>query len=179
MSAPTLTSPQTADADQLAAPFINWVIGTKSLDWAYGNTARRLASRLGAYRHAVNHKSATDIAVVFDTIIAKRYSASARACGRVAAWVPEAADVQLPLLLVVARGEALDRPLSDLAFADPVRRTVTALLADAQIEAVVFDAHTSIIEGSIGALPRRLMVLDTDLSRARHVLETAGEHFDQ
>ena len=63
---------------------------------------------------------------------------------------------------------------------DPVRLSwVTALLADAQIEAVVFDTHTSILEGSIGALPRRLMVLNADLSRARHVLETAGEPFDQ
>ncbi len=63
---------------------------------------------------------------------------------------------------------------------DPVRLSwVTALLADAHIDAVVFDAHTSIIEGSIGALPRRLMVLDEDLMRARHVLETAGEPFDQ
>ncbi len=63
---------------------------------------------------------------------------------------------------------------------DPVRLSwVTALLADAHIDTVVFDAHTSIIEGSIGALPRRLMVLDEDLSRARHVLETAGEPFDQ
>ena len=62
---------------------------------------------------------------------------------------------------------------------DPVRLSwVTALLADAHIEVVVFDTHTSIIEGSIGALPRRLMVLDGDLSRARHVLETAGESFD-
>lgn len=59
---------------------------------------------------------------------------------------------------------------------DPVRLSwVTALLADAQIETVVFDTHTSILEGSIGALPRRLMVLDDDLSRARHVLKTAGE----
>ena len=63
---------------------------------------------------------------------------------------------------------------------DPVRLSwVTALLADADIEVVVFDTHTSIIEGSIGALPRRLMVLDGDLSRARHVLETAGESLDQ
>lgn len=63
---------------------------------------------------------------------------------------------------------------------DPVRLSwVTALLADADIEAVVFDTHTSIIEGSIGALPRRLMVLDGDLSRARHVLETAGESLTQ
>ena len=63
---------------------------------------------------------------------------------------------------------------------DPVRLSwVTALLADAHIETVVFDTHTSIIEGSIGALLRRLMVLAGDLSRARHVLETAGEALDQ
>ena len=68
-----------ADADQLAAPSINWVIGpSKSAGWAYGNNARRLASRLGAYRHAVNHKTATDIAVFFDARVAKRYLASAR-----------------------------------------------------------------------------------------------------
>lgn len=63
---------------------------------------------------------------------------------------------------------------------DPVRLSwVAALLADADIDTVVFDTHTSILEGSIGALPRRLMVHDSDLSRARHVLETAGESFDQ
>ena len=62
---------------------------------------------------------------------------------------------------------------------DPVKLSwVTALLADAQIDAVVFDVHTSILEGSIGALPRRLMVHDDDLSRALHVLETAGEALD-
>lgn len=62
---------------------------------------------------------------------------------------------------------------------DPVKLSwVTALLADADIEAVVFDTHTSIIEGSIGAIPRRLMVLDDELSRARHVLKTAGESIE-
>jgi len=62
---------------------------------------------------------------------------------------------------------------------DPVRLSwVSALLADANIKTVVFDVHTSILEGSIGALPRRLMVLDDDLSCARHVLKTAGESVD-
>ena len=42
---------------------------------------------------------------------------------------------------------------------DPVRLSwAQALLAAAGIEAVVLDTHTSIIEGSIGAIPRRLMV---------------------
>ncbi len=50
-----------------------------------------------------------------------------------------------------------------------------ALLADAGIEAIVLDMHTSIIEGSIGAIPRRLAVVEEDFARARRVLEAAGE----
>jgi hypothetical protein len=42
---------------------------------------------------------------------------------------------------------------------DPVRLSfLTALLADADIAAFVLDAHTSAVEGSIGAIPRRLVV---------------------
>ena len=51
---------------------------------------------------------------------------------------------------------------------------VQSLLGDASIEAVVFDANISIVEGSIGVFPRRVMVHDADLSRARHVLWEAG-----
>lgn len=59
---------------------------------------------------------------------------------------------------------------------DPVRLSwLTALLADAGIEAVVLDQHTSILEGSIGAIPRRLMVHDEDYAQARRVLHEAGE----
>ncbi len=50
-----------------------------------------------------------------------------------------------------------------------------ALLADAGIEAIVLDVHTSVIEGSIGAIPRRLAVTEEDFPRARRVLEAAGE----
>ncbi|MFY7958655.1 MAG: DUF2007 domain-containing protein, partial [Elsteraceae bacterium] len=40
---------------------------------------------------------------------------------------------------------------------DPVRLSwLRALLADAGIESVVFDQHVSVVEGSIGAIPRRL-----------------------
>jgi len=42
----------------------------------------------------------------------------------------------------------------------------THVLAEAGIEAVVFDAHMSAVEGSIGAFPRRLMVQDDDLRKA-------------
>ena len=52
---------------------------------------------------------------------------------------------------------------------------IQALLADAGIEAVVLDAHTSILEGSIGAIPRRICVADEDVGRARAVLADAGE----
>ena len=52
---------------------------------------------------------------------------------------------------------------------------VQALLADAGVESVVLDVHTSVIEGSIGAIPRRLVVSDEDFARARRVMEDAGE----
>jgi hypothetical protein len=59
---------------------------------------------------------------------------------------------------------------------DPVRLSfLTALLADAGITSVMLDAHTSAIEGSIGAIPRRLMVATEDELRARQVLREAGE----
>jgi hypothetical protein len=59
---------------------------------------------------------------------------------------------------------------------DPVRLSfLTALLADAGIAAVLLDAHTSAVEGSIGAIPRRLMVATEDEWRARQVLREAGE----
>ncbi len=51
----------------------------------------------------------------------------------------------------------------------------TALLADSGIEALVLDTHASILEGSAGAIPRRLMVDNDDHARARRVLEQAGE----
>lgn len=51
---------------------------------------------------------------------------------------------------------------------------VQSLLADAGIEAVVFDSNISILEGSIGVFPRRVMVLDEDVGRARHALWEAG-----
>jgi Putative prokaryotic signal transducing protein len=59
---------------------------------------------------------------------------------------------------------------------DPVRLSfLTALLADAGIGSVLLDQHMSAVEGSIGAIPRRLMVATEDYSRARRVLADAGE----
>ena len=49
-----------------------------------------------------------------------------------------------------------------------------AILKDAGIETLLFDAHMSVMDGSIGALPRRLMVVyDEQLERARRILADA------
>ena len=59
---------------------------------------------------------------------------------------------------------------------NPVRLNfLTALLRDAGIPTVLLDGHTSAVEGSIGAIPRRLMVAEDDEVRARRVLREAGE----
>lgn len=59
---------------------------------------------------------------------------------------------------------------------DPVRLSfLGALLRDAGINSILLDAHTSAVEGSIGAIPRRLMVLPEDEALARRVLHDAGE----
>jgi len=48
-----------------------------------------------------------------------------------------------------------------------------AVLQDAGIHSLVFDSHMSVMEGSLGVLPRRLMVADGDLIRARTLLAEA------
>ena len=47
------------------------------------------------------------------------------------------------------------------------------LLSQEGIENVVFDTHASVMDGSMGMLPRRLMVLNADFSRAEHLLRAA------
>lgn len=46
-----------------------------------------------------------------------------------------------------------------------------ALLSGEDIEVFEMDVHMSILEGSIGILPRRLMVRQSDLFRARAVMK--------
>ena len=59
---------------------------------------------------------------------------------------------------------------------DPVRLSfLVALLTDAGIPSLVLDTHVSAVEGSIGAIPRRLAVPDNDAAAARRVLRDAGE----
>ena len=57
---------------------------------------------------------------------------------------------------------------------DPVFLSwIEATLAGAGIDAIIFDQYTSAVEGSIGALPRRVMVHEEDLERARRILDAA------
>ena len=59
---------------------------------------------------------------------------------------------------------------------DPVLLSwLQALLKDAGIGSNIFDTHTSILEGSAGAIPRRLVVADLDFGAAKKVLVEAGE----
>jgi hypothetical protein len=59
---------------------------------------------------------------------------------------------------------------------DPVRISfLMVLLQDAGIESVLLDQYASAVEGSIGAIPRRLMVAEDDAAQARRVLREAGE----
>lgn len=57
---------------------------------------------------------------------------------------------------------------------DPVLLSFAqALLADSGIDCVVADSFTSIVEGSLGVLPRRLMVLEEDGDSAHALLVEA------
>jgi hypothetical protein len=58
---------------------------------------------------------------------------------------------------------------------DPVALAFAqALLADSQIGCILLDQHTAALEGSIGAIPRRLCVADEDAAVARELLSAAG-----
>ena len=57
---------------------------------------------------------------------------------------------------------------------DPVVLNYAAnLLSQEGIEAVVFDTHASVMDGSMGFLPRRLMVSDGDFAQAEKLLRAA------
>jgi len=51
---------------------------------------------------------------------------------------------------------------------------VESLLKDAGINCLVADQNMSVLDGSIGILPRRVMVLDEDMPAARRILADAG-----
>ena len=52
---------------------------------------------------------------------------------------------------------------------------LTSLLRDAGVETLVLDHQVSTLEGSIGAIPRRLVVASEDQALATRVLREAGE----
>ena len=51
---------------------------------------------------------------------------------------------------------------------------VETLLKDAGIGCFIADQNMSVLDGSIGVLPRRVMVVDEDLVAARRILVDAG-----
>ena len=55
---------------------------------------------------------------------------------------------------------------------DPVLISyIVSVLEDEGVQAVILDEHTSVLEGSIGAIQRRIMVLEKDLRGAKQVVE--------
>ncbi len=58
---------------------------------------------------------------------------------------------------------------------DPILLSfATSPLKEAGLAYHVADTHISIVEGSIGAFPRRLLVLEADETQARRLLLDAG-----
>ena len=69
-----------------------------------------------------------------------------------------------------------EKPLKELLRTnDPVLITrIEAMLADWGIGIYVLDMHMSVLEGSLGILPRRVMVSPDDWNQARRALLDAG-----
>lgn len=62
---------------------------------------------------------------------------------------------------------------------DPVLISfVVSLLDDSGIGNVVLDTHMSVLDGSIGILPRRIMVETDSLMQARRLLDQEGIEYD-
>ncbi len=51
---------------------------------------------------------------------------------------------------------------------------VQALLKEAGIEHTLADQHMSVVEGSLGVLPRRILVLRAEHAEAKRLLAEAG-----
>lgn len=63
---------------------------------------------------------------------------------------------------------------------DPVRISwVEAVLRQAGIEVVVLDQHASVVQGSLFAIRRRVMVEDDDFQRAKYELGVAIAALDR
>lgn len=62
---------------------------------------------------------------------------------------------------------------------DPVLLSfVGTLLEEAEIAFIVLDTNMSVMEGSIGILPRRVLVEDDRIDQARDLLKEAGVGHD-
>jgi len=58
---------------------------------------------------------------------------------------------------------------------DPVLMSAVGALFDgARIQHVVLDQYMSVLEGSLGVLPRRMLVDEAQILRARQLLRDAG-----
>jgi hypothetical protein len=58
---------------------------------------------------------------------------------------------------------------------DPVLLSfVSSLLEEAEIAFIVLDTNMSVMEGSIGILPRRVLVEEDRINQARNLLSEAG-----
>ncbi|MDI6026687.1 DUF2007 domain-containing protein [Corticibacterium sp. UT-5YL-CI-8] len=51
---------------------------------------------------------------------------------------------------------------------------VQSLLRDSGIDCFVADENMSVLDGSIGVLPRRIMIAEDDLMEARELMTAAG-----
>jgi Putative prokaryotic signal transducing protein len=51
---------------------------------------------------------------------------------------------------------------------------VNTLLTQAELESIIADQNISLVEGSIGIFPRRVLVREADWDHARRVLIDAG-----
>lgn len=59
---------------------------------------------------------------------------------------------------------------------DPVRLSfLMALLRDGGVGCALLDANASVMEGSIGAIPRRIVVPEDEAAQALRILREAGE----
>lgn len=72
--------------------------------------------------------------------------------------------------------EGLARPMREILRTNDLVRLswLQALFADRGIRSIVLDTHTSVLEGSVGAIPRRLMVEDADYAAVQRILEEAA-----
>jgi len=51
---------------------------------------------------------------------------------------------------------------------------VSSLLAESDVDYMVADTNMSVMEGSLGILPRRILVADDQMDKAQQILEEAG-----